>query len=184
MVSFINKWLTGGFIILPFFISGYNGLRGTDTTSFVAKRAHPFHVSVVEIDHNVNAGSLEISCKIFTDDFEKVLEQNYKAKVDLTNPPNRPAMDSLVKKYIFSHIAIAVDGRGGKLNYVGFEHESEAVYGYVEIGSISPFKKMDITDKLLHDLFTDQVNLIHVIVNGKRQSTKLDYPDSQATFGF
>ena len=43
-------------------------------------RLHPFHVSVVEINHNATDKTLEISCKIFTDDFEKVLAQNYKTK--------------------------------------------------------------------------------------------------------
>ena len=30
---------------------------------------HPFHVSVVEINHNAEDKTLEITCKIFTDDF-------------------------------------------------------------------------------------------------------------------
>ena len=54
---------------------------------------HPFHVSVIEINHNAVDKTLEISCKIFTDDFEKILAKNYKAKVDLINPPNKAAMD-------------------------------------------------------------------------------------------
>ncbi|MET0461971.1 MAG: DUF6702 family protein, partial [Chitinophagaceae bacterium] len=39
---------------------------------------HPIHLSVTEINHNAADRTLEISCKIFTDDFEKVLAQNYK----------------------------------------------------------------------------------------------------------
>ena len=75
--------------------------------------SHPFHVSVMEINHNATDKTLEISCKIFTDDFEKVLAQNYKTKVDLINPPDRKAMDSVVKKYIFSHLSVSVDGKPG-----------------------------------------------------------------------
>ena len=61
---------------------------------------HPFHVSVVEINHNPSDKNLEISCKIFTDDFESVLVQNYKTKVDLINPPDRKAVDKLIEDYI------------------------------------------------------------------------------------
>jgi hypothetical protein len=189
MASYINKWF--GAFIFPIIFLMNNDRTGTHTNSPLfsvrggkAWETHPFHVSVVQVDHNAADRSLEISCKIFTDDFEKVLEQNYKTRVDLTNPPNRSAMDTLVKKYIYAHLAVAVDGRAGKMNYIGFEHQDEAVYGYVEIDDIAPFRKMDIVDKLLHDLFKDQINLIHVTVNGKRQSTKLDYPESQATFSF
>ena len=145
---------------------------------------HPFHVSVVEINHNAAEKTLEISCKIFTDDFEKALIQNYKAKVDLINPPDKKAMDTLVKKYIAAHLSISVNGKPVSFSYVGFEHESEAVYGYVQVNNIPVVQEADVTDKLMHDMFTDQINIVHFIVNGNRKSTKLDYPKSQATFSF
>ena len=147
---------------------------------------HPFHVSVVEINHNVADKTLEISCKIFTDDFEKVLTQNYKTKVDLTNPPaaDRKAMDSVVKKYLFSHFAVSVDGKPGSLSYLGFEKDNEAVYSYVQVENVASVKKVELSNKLMHDMFTDQVNIMHVIVNGNRKSTKLDYPATAAKVEF
>jgi len=147
---------------------------------------HPFHVSVVEINHNATDKTLEISCKIFTDDFEKVLVQNYKTKVDLTNPPSadRKEMDSLVKKYIFSHLAVSVDGKPGALSYLGFEKDAEAVYSYVQVDNVGSVKKVELINKLMHDMFTDQVNIIHVIVKGERKSTKLDYPATAAKIEF
>ena len=42
-------------------------------------------------------------------------------------------MDSLVKKYIFSHLAMRSNGKPVSFEYVGFENESEAVYGYIEV---------------------------------------------------
>ena len=39
---------------------------------------HPFFVSVTEMNHNAKDKTLEISCKLFADDFEKGLEQVYK----------------------------------------------------------------------------------------------------------
>jgi len=171
MASSFYKWL-----LIP--------VLGIVLSSAGLPELHPFHVSVVEINYNATDKTLEISCKIFTDDFEKVLAQNYKTKVDLTNPPDRKAMDSVVKKYIFSHISIAVDGKPGALSYVGFEKDNEAVYCYVEVDNIPSVKKVELTDKLMHDMFTDQVNIIHVIVKGERKSTKLDYPETVAKVEF
>ena len=145
---------------------------------------HPFHVSVVEINHNAMDKTLEISCKIFTDDFEKALAQNYKTKVDLINPPNRSAMDTVVKKYILSHLAISADGKPLKLSYLGFEKDQEAVFSYVQAENIVSVKQIEITNKLMQEMFTDQVNIIHVIVNGERKSTKLDYPKNVATLNY
>jgi hypothetical protein len=171
MASTFYKWL-----LIPFFgiLMSSAGLPGS----------HPFHVSVVEINHNATDKTLEISCKIFTDDFEKVLAQNYKTKVDLTNPPDKKAMDSVVKKYIFSHLTVSVDGKPGALSYLGFEKDAEAVYSYVQVDNVVSVKKVELMNKLMHDMFTDQVNIIHVIVKGERKSTKLDYPATAAKIEF
>lgn len=171
MASSVYKWL-----VIP--------LLGVLLGAGKAPMTHPFHVSVVELNHNATDKTLEISCKIFTDDFEKVLVQNYKAKVDLINPPDKAAMDTLVKKYISSHMSLSVDGKPVKFSYIGFERESEAVYSYVQVDHVSSVNKIDITNKLMYDLFTDQINLMHVTVGGKRKSTKLDYPKMQAAFSF
>lgn len=185
MASFLNKWFFVSVIPLLLFNKGpISGNTETKSPFRGVRELHPFHVSVVEINHNATDKTLEISCKIFTDDFEKVLEQNYKTKVDLINPPNKAAMDTLVKKYIISHLSLSADGKPLKLVYVGFERENEAVYGYIQVDNIASVKKIDITNKLMHDLFTDQINLMHVIVGGNRKSTKLDYPQTNASFSF
>ena len=151
-------------------------------TSFRSALPHPFHVSVVETELNGAEHTLEISCKIFTDDFETTLAKNYNAKVDLINPTNKAAMDTLVKKYLFSHLAMKVNGRAVSFNYVGFEHENEAVFGYIQVDNVTSLSRLDITNTLMFDKFDDQVNIMHVKVNGDRKSTKLDYPDKQASF--
>jgi hypothetical protein len=171
MASSLYKWL-----LIP--------VWGVFLSSAGLKGFHPFHVSVVEINHNAAEKTLEITCKIFTDDFEKVLVQNYKTRVDLSNPPDRKAMDSVVKKYIFSHLSVAVDGKPGNLSYVGFEKDAEAVYSYVQIENVASVKKVEVINKLMHDMFTDQVNIVHVIINGNRKSTKLDYPATAAKIEF
>jgi hypothetical protein len=145
---------------------------------------HPFHVSVVEINHNATEKILEVTCKIFTDDFEKALTQNYKTRVDLINPPDRKAMDSLVKKYIFSNLTISTDGRPISFTYLGFEREEESVFSYVQAENISTVNKIDITNKLMYDMFDDQINIMHVIAGGERKSTRLDYPNSHVTINF
>ncbi len=100
MVTWFNKWLFILLVPASLHISGKTneekGLFDSKQKDFV----HPLHVSVTEINHNAADKTLEISCKLFTDDFEKVLTQNYKTKVDLINPPDRPAMEKLVSDFV------------------------------------------------------------------------------------
>jgi hypothetical protein len=183
MVTSIHRWFNISFLAI-LLIPGMFHSSTVSKSPLQGVRGHPYYISVVEINHNPSDKTLEISCKIFTDDFEKVLAQNYKVKVDLTNPPDRKAMDSVVKKYILSHFSVSVDGKPGTLSYLGFEKENEAVYSYVEVDNVPSVKKVEFTNKLMQDMFTDQVNIVHVIVKGERKSTKLDYPATVAKVEF
>lgn len=186
MVSSFNKWFFFSAFPLLLLIGGKKELQEVELPLRGAGVLHPFHISVTEIEHNAADKTLEISCKIFTDDFETILAKNYNAKVDLTNPPNnnKPAMDSLVKKYINSHLSMKVNGKPVSFEYVGYEVEKEAAYGYIQVDNISSVSKIDMNNSILYDKFDDQMNIMHVKVNGDRKSYKLNYPDKETSFSF
>jgi hypothetical protein len=149
-----------------------------------ANAVHPIHLSVTEINHNAGEKTLEISCKIFTDDFERVLAQNYKTKVDLTNPPDKAAMEKLVNDYVQKHLSIKADGKPVAFTALGFEKDQDVVYSYFQVDNIASVKSIGLTNTLMYDLFEDQISLIHVTVGGKRKSGKLDYPAKETSFSF
>jgi hypothetical protein len=182
MAVWLNKWFH--FSVIPFVFIMMALPFIPKGGAVPAKAAHPFHVSVIEVNHNSGDKSLEISCKIFTDDFEKVLAKNYRTKVDLINPPNKAAMDSLIKKYIFSHLSIKVNGKQVAFSYLGSENEDAATYGYIEVNNIIAVSKMDVSTNIMYDQFDDQMNIMHITVGGNRKSGKLNYPDREATFSF
>ncbi len=146
--------------------------------------SHPFFVSVTEIQHTSNAKTLEISCKIFTDDFEKTLRKNYKIYVDLVNPKDKEAMNILVTTYIKQHLKISLNGKLLNLQYIGYEIDHEAVWSYFQVDNIAKIKIMDITNTLLLEYKRQQTNLLHVTVNGLRKSTRLNNPESKVSFKF
>ena len=145
---------------------------------------HPIFVSVTEIEHNAKAKSLEISSKIFTDDFEKALRATYKTKVDLLDGLQRAEMDKLVSDYIKRHLAISIDGKPTAIKYVGYENIEEAIYCYFEIENILTPKKLSISDDILYEYKKEQISILHVTVGGKRQSTKLSNPEKMAEMRF
>ena len=182
MAALFNRWL---FLLLfpgsMFSIGKFQPQQEREPSG----EMHPFHGSVIEINHNISEKTVEISCKIYTDDFEKILVKNYNKKVDLINPPNKPAMDSLIKKYIFSHISIQVNGKSVPLSYVGFENESEAAYVYIQANNVVALNKLEIATNLMYDLFDDQVNIIHLTIDGtNRKSNKLNFPATSTTFNY
>ena len=174
------KWL-----VLPLFSMGL--LVNNDFFLQPSKEmaVHPIHISTVEIAHNATNKTLEITCKIFWDDFETILtKKNNNKRVDLTNEKDLQDNNKLVSAYVSSHLTITVDGKPVTLNFVGFEKEDLVVYSYLEVTNISTLKNVSVNDSLMHDIFDDQTNIIHVVFSGNRKSTKLDYPTTNAKIEF
>lgn len=183
MVTWFYKWWLVPALSLGFFL---NIGKNTSTFGETALKLHPIHISTVEIEHNAADKNLEITCKIFWDDFETVLTKNNNRskRVDLTNEKNLAENNKLVPAYITSHLSLIIDGKPVALSFVGFEKEDAVIFSYLEVPGISSVKKISITNNLMHDMFDDQVEIIHVIVNGNRKSTKLEYPEKFAEFSF
>ncbi len=145
---------------------------------------HPFYISVTEVHHNATSKSLEISCKMFADDFEATLEKNYKATLDITTEKDQGSFNKFIPDYINKHLSISVDGKPVSLSYVGFEHDKGSAYCYFEILNVPDVKKIDFTNSLLFDFTNEQMNIMHVTVNGNRKSSRLNYPDKTSSISF
>ncbi len=148
------------------------------------EKEHPLHVSTTEISFNAKGNSLEISCKLFTDDFEDVLAKQYKVKTDLNKPEMHKAMDELIKKYLSTHIQYNVNGKIMTATYIGFENEIEATNIYLEINNVTSFQKLSLKNTILYDLFDDQMNILHVTNSGIRKSLRINYPDINMSVNF
>lgn len=167
MASILFKWLLiGGLVFNP------------------AATYHPIFVSVTEIEHNTKEKTLEISCKIFTDDFEKALRSTYKTYVDLLQPKDKNAMNKLVADYVQKHLLIKVDGKAATLQFLGYQQDEEGIESYYQVNNVPSVKKLDITDNILFEYKKEQISIIHTTVNGNKKSTKLVNPDDKYSFEF
>ena len=174
----LYKWL----LIPVFSVSLF--ANGEKYDLHTGRSSHPLHLATVEIDHNATDKTLEITCKTFWDDFESILTKINKSRVDLTSGKAIADNNKKIFEYIKSHLQITVDGKPVQMNFVGYEKEDVVVYSYLQVDNISSVKKVTIVNTIMHDMFDDQVEIIHMIVNGNRKSTKLDYPAKNAEFSF
>ena len=143
---------------------------------------HPLFISVTEMEHNQKDKIVEISCKIFTDDFEKTLRMNTKEKVDLLNPALKSQMEKLVNSYIQNHLIVQIDSRKVAMKFLGYEQQEEGITSYFQVDNISSIKKIQVFNNLLYEFNIQQMGIIHAIVNGNRKSSKLANPEANALF--
>ncbi|MEO7309595.1 MAG: DUF6702 family protein [Chitinophagaceae bacterium] len=146
---------------------------------------HPFFISVTDINHNSKDQLLEVSVRIFTDDFEKTLRKNYPTlKVDLTNEKSAGAMDELIKKYLPANLQLVVNGKFCPLKYVGFEKIEESTWCYFEVENIPDLKRLYIHNSILYDWQPKQTNMCIVHANGEEKTNKTEQPATEITFIF
>ena len=154
------------------------------TLVFTGATTHPIYVSVTEIQHNAKDKTLEISCKIFTSDFEAILKSKTKSKVNLLQPTDKNLMESLVNQYIQQHLKIKVDGNLKPMEFLGYEQNEDAIQSFFEINDVAALKKIDVQDDILYEYKSQQISIIHVVVNGNRKSTKLVNPDNSVSLNY
>jgi hypothetical protein len=143
--------------------------------------AHPYYISVTEIEHNSGEKSIEMVCRIFTDDFEATLKKNFNQPVDLFGEKDKNAA-TFIPAYINQRLKITADGKPVTFKYLGYERKGESCWCYFEAGGFEQVKKMEIINTLLHDYQDKQINMIHAQVNENKKSYKLDYPSSTVKF--
>lgn len=144
---------------------------------YISVLAHPFYISMTDINYNAKSKSMEVSVRIFTDDFEKTLRKNCNCKIDLTAKENTISMKPLVDQYILKHLQIKVNGQMLALKFKGYQKEDESTWNYFEAENVQSPMKINITNTLLHDYKEEQINMLHINVNSKEKTEKLDWPE-------
>ncbi len=147
------------------------------------KNKHPLYVSNTNVEFNSKEKSIEIICKIFTEDLEAILEKNTGKKFDLFAPQNEIAKTAIVK-YLQQQLLMQIDDKSYTFSIIGYERKKEACWCYLEITNITQVKKISISNAILYDFTNKEINLMHVTVQGITKSNKVYYPEKNVVFNF
>ncbi|HCA08231.1 DUF6702 family protein [Chryseobacterium sp.] len=157
-----NLWL---FLLSVFFLFSFS------------KAKHPYHVGSVEINYNAKSKSFEITGRFFLDDLENGLGKKYGSSFHFNDEKYKAKLNEALEKYCVEYFKLKADGKFLKINYVGYEEDSESVNVFLESETVTSPKKLEAAVSFLYNLFDDQINIVHMIVNGDRKSEKLTYPN-------
>ncbi len=146
--------------------------------------AHPFFMSVIDINHNTKEAALEISVRVFSDDLEKTLQQYSKQKINILSPNDKVIVEKSLLAYMTAHLKLSVNGKPAHFSLVGYEQQLESTWCYFEIEKQAVVNQVDIDCSLLYDYETRQVNIVHVKSKGIQKTYKLDYPKRDISFSF
>lgn len=142
-----------------------------------SKAVHPYHVGSVEINYNNQSKTFEITGRFFLDDLENSLNSKFGKSLHFNDKNYKNQLDDALKLYCAEYFKLKANNEFLKINYVGFEEDKESVNIYLESESVSNPKKIETAVSFLYNYFDDQINIVHLIINGNRKSEKLSYPN-------
>lgn len=161
------------FFLIYFFLIG-----------FISVQAHPFYVSICQIDFNSETHSLEISVKTFADDLILALEKEGATKIYLGEEKENPATNKLIFNYLKSHLSLKVNGEKVAFKFIGKEMETDAVWTYLEIDNISELNEIEVNCTLLTEIFDSQNNIIQINKGEGIKSMLLDRKKNKDSLTF
>jgi hypothetical protein len=157
-----NLWL---FLLPVFFLFSFSKVK------------HPYHVGSVEINYNSKSKSFEVTGRFFLDDLENALGKKYGNSFHFNDEKYKARLNEALEKYCAEYFKLKADGKFLRINYVGYEEDSESVNVFLESETLNTPKKVESAVSFLYNLFDDQINIVHMIVNDERKSEKLTYPN-------
>jgi len=135
--------------------------------------SHKFYVSITNIEHNEKQKSLQITTRIFIDDFQRLLKERYDFQEELTSEKKPKEVEQMMQKYLNKKLKISINSEFKPFNFIGKKYEDDVVVCYLEIEAINSVNTIEIENYILYEIEDDQQNLVHVKDKNKRKSLLL-----------
>lgn len=145
---------------------------------------HKFYVSVTEIEHVKGQQSVQIISRVFIDDFENLLRQRYDEDITLATENENPLVDYYTQKYLNDKLRITINNKRQKFDFLGKEYEDDIMLCYMEIVDIDSISSIEISNKILFELFSDQKNIVRLKMNNINKSLLLIKENDKGMLNF
>ena len=150
----------------------------------MSSTSHKFYVSTTNIEFVKEKNSLQIITKIFTEDIEQALQSRYSPSITLDSKKETETDESYLKKYLLQKIKIEVNGTPVIPTYLGKEYDIDIAKIYLEIENVSELNSIEIENKVLIDMFSEQQNIIHLTTPDSRRSLILEKSNPKGVLNF
>jgi len=134
--------------------------------------AHKFYLSVTNVGYSEKEKALQITSRIFIDDFEAVLLERYAVETNLDTEDESALAAEYIEKYVRTKFIIQIDGEAAVFDFLGTTYEDDLLICYIEVPKVnlSKLKSITIQNDMLTDLYDEQQNVVHLKLKGKKKS--------------
>ena len=131
---------------------------------------HPYYLSVCDINIEPKFKHITLSCRMFADDLQQELLQEYKLKANFL--VQTETQKKALNQYLATHLKIRDNKQNYPFNVIGYEVKEESVWIYAEAQCVKAPASLLVQNTLLCNTFKGQSNIVHVTLDLLRESHK------------
>lgn len=134
---------------------------------------HKFYVGIYQINYANKKKEVQITARIFIDDFEKALEHKFKKKIYLATPKEISETNDFIKSYLAEKMQIKVNKSIKNMKFLGKETEDNVLICYLTTPVQEKITSIEIYNSILTEMYPEQQNIVHININGNKKSLLL-----------
>ena len=126
-----------------------------------AAEAHPIHSTLTQIRHDPAARALDISVRVFADDFGTALRRR-------GGPPR--SWEAAAFAYAATHFTVAEGRRALPFTWCGVRRRGIVLWLCLRAPAPGAAERLTVHNRMHFELFEDQVNVVQATLGGRRHS--------------
>lgn len=142
---------------------------------------HKYYLSFTTIKFSEKDKSLQVITRIFIDDLEKTLNENYNIESKLSTKNEIKNADEYINKYLTEKFLISINGKKKSFEFIGKEYSDNEAIIYFEFKKVKRIKTITVYNSALTETFDNQQNVIKLKIDSKKKSYILTKDDDTAT---
>tara|TARA_B100000900_G_C20547668_1_gene703286 strand:+ start:548 stop:1051 length:504 start_codon:yes stop_codon:yes gene_type:complete len=137
---------------------------------FIQATIHPYYVSTLEIDYRPDRAALQITMRVFTDDWQLMLNTHYDKSLRLDPDTDEEQIVIHSTDYLKQYLELKLNGTDVTPSVLGREYKDDQLVLYLEVMGVAELQTLGVSNRILFAELEGQQNIIRIKTPAKRKS--------------
>ena len=137
---------------------------------FVQATTHPYYVSTLEIDYRPNRAALQITLRVFTDDWQLMLNTHYDKNLRLDPDTDKEQVVIHSTDYLQQYLELNLNNINVTPIVLGKEYQNDQLVLYLEVTGVAELQTLTVSNRILFAELEGQQNIVRIKTPTKRKS--------------
>ena len=137
---------------------------------FVQATIHPYYVSTLNIDYRPNREALQITMRVFTDDWQLMLNTHYDKNLRLDPDTDEEQMMIYSTDYLLQYLELNLNDTDVTPSILGREYQDDLLVLYLEVMGVAELQTLEVSNRILFAELEGQQNIVRIKTPTKRKS--------------